>query len=241
MPTRGITRALVVAALSAGGLVAIVGGVALRGPGVVAVGVAGALAGCLGWGMAREAEAPARARRSPAEVAVLAAAWTVGVLLALSGVSVLAGGIAAAVLAGLVATAGIVFWMVRSPAEAGPRAAAPSGSGRVPWWMGGADVIGAATSRRDPAAPAAARLFPPVSELSTAALGEEWVHSTAALAGPLESSVRQSVVRRRQEALDELERRDPDGFARWLAAGPESGSDPAAFVGGGEAAGTDAA
>jgi hypothetical protein len=46
---------------------------------------------------------------------------------------------------------------------------------------------------------------------------------------------RQWLVARREEALDELERRDPDGFARWLAAGPNRASDPADFVRGGPA------
>jgi hypothetical protein len=46
---------------------------------------------------------------------------------------------------------------------------------------------------------------------------------------------RQTLVARREETLDELERRDPDGFARWLAAGPAAGSDPADFVRGGPA------
>ena len=57
---------------------------------------------------------------------------------------------------------------------------------------------------------------------------------------------RQALVRRREETLDELERRDPVGFARWLAEGPVPGADPAMYVHGrpmeGDAAvGTDAA
>ena len=52
-----------------------------------------------------------------------------------------------------------------------------------------------------------------------------------ALAGRLEPVVHESLVRRREDALDELERRDPVGFARWLAAGPVPGSDPADWLG----------
>jgi hypothetical protein len=37
-------------------------------------------------------------------------------------------------------------------------------------------------------------------------------------------------VRRRQEALDELERRDPAGFARWLASGATVDDDPTLYV-----------
>ena len=57
---RPFLRYLVVVGLVAAGLVAVVGGLALRGPGVVAVAVAGALAACLGWGTARESTAPVR-------------------------------------------------------------------------------------------------------------------------------------------------------------------------------------
>jgi hypothetical protein len=40
------------------------------------------------------------------------------------------------------------------------------------------------------------------------------------------------VVRRRQEVLDEVERRDPTGFARWLAAGAPAGGGPGALLSG---------
>jgi hypothetical protein len=81
----------------------------------------------------------------------------------------------------------------------------------------------------------------PVSLLPTPTLGTEWVRSTAALAGRLEPATRQEIVRRRGEALDELERRDPTGFARWLTADRGMQSDPAAFVRGHRTMGTDAA
>jgi hypothetical protein len=48
------------------------------------------------------------------------------------------------------------------------------------------------------------------------------------LAGRLDPAARQALVGRRQETLDELERRDPSGFGRWLAAGPAA--DPADYV-----------
>lgn len=37
-------------------------------------------------------------------------------------------------------------------------------------------------------------------------------------------------VRRRGELLDELERRDPAGFSRWLATEPSVGSDPGLYL-----------
>ena len=55
---RSLPRPVLVTGLIVAGLVAVVGGLALRGPGLVAVAVAGALAACLGWGTAREAPGP---------------------------------------------------------------------------------------------------------------------------------------------------------------------------------------
>jgi hypothetical protein len=81
----------------------------------------------------------------------------------------------------------------------------------------------------------------PVTGLSTAALGQEWLRTTAALAGRLGATARRSIVDRREATLDELERRDPVGFARWMAGGPAPGSDPAEYVQDGPVAGTEAA
>jgi hypothetical protein len=71
---------------------------------------------------------------------------------------------------------------------------------------------------------------PPVSVLPTSVLGSEWLRTTSALACRVEPAARQEIIRRRQETLDELERRDPADFARWLADGAASDSDPATFV-----------
>ncbi len=59
---------------------------------------------------------------------------------------------------------------------------------------------------------------------------------TTALSGPLDARSREAIVARRQEALDELERRDPEGFARWLAGVPLPGSDPSGDLRHGDAA-----
>ena len=243
MPHRSpILGPLVVVGLIAAGLVAVIGGLALRGPGLVAVAVAGALAACLGWGTARESAQPSP--RSSAEAAVLAAAWTVGVLLVLSGTSVLAGGVAAAALSGVAAVVAVGVWVARSPKEDSARASAtpgPTSHGNV-----AAPLTPLRTAElRRPVASRPADL-PPVTSLSTEELGGEWLESTTALAGRLDPAVRTAIVRRRQDALDELERRDPDGFRRWLTTGPVLHRDPSPFVRGrrtaGEsAAGTDAA
>lgn len=236
---RPVQGPLVVVALTGAGLVAVVGGLALRGPGLVAVAVAGALAACLGWGTARESTSSTR--RSNAEAAILAAAWTVGVLLVLSGTSVLAGGVVAAALAGVAAILAIALWIARSPKDGAARAAAaPTGHGNV---AAPVTPLRPAAHRRHPAAAPAD--LPPVTALSTEELGREWLEGTTALAGRLDPAVRTAIVRRRQDALDELERRDPEGFLRWLTTGPVLDRDPAPFVRGrrlGEsAAGSDAA
>jgi hypothetical protein len=235
---RPVQGPLVVVGLTVAGLVAVVGGLALRGPGLVAVAVAGVLAACLGWGTARESTSPTR--RSNAEAAILAGAWTVGVLLVLSGTSVLAGGVAAATLAGASAILAIGLWVARTPTE-GTKAPEPTAHGNV-----AAPVTPLRTAElRRPVEPRPADL-PPVTALSTEELGREWLDGTTALAGRLDPATRTAMVRRRQDALDELERRDPEGFLRWLTNGPVLDRNPAPFVRGrrtaGESpAGTDAA
>ena len=227
---RSIPRPLVVSGLAVAGVVALVGGLALRGPGLVAVAVAGALAACLGWGTAREATGPAR--RSNTEAAVLAAAWTVGVLLVLTGTSILAGGVAAALLAGAGAVTALVVWVVRTPKEGGAvPAGTPTPSGNV--------AARPPVLRGELTSPVRPR--PPVGVLSTEELGSEWLQSSAALAGRLDPDARSALVLRRQQALDELEQRDPEGFSRWLTTGPDPDRDPAQFVRGRRPAGESAA
>ncbi|SDX71325.1 hypothetical protein SAMN05661080_00916 [Modestobacter sp. DSM 44400] len=101
-----------------------------------------------------------------------------------------------------------------------------------------------ATSRPEPAArPAAVPGVPPVaatdlSRLSMEALGREWLRTGSALEAAVDPAVRAQVAHRRREALDELERRDPVGFARWLAAGATADSNPAQYLRGDWSAGS---
>jgi hypothetical protein len=201
MPIRGpLARLLLGVGLVLGAGFVVVGGLALPPTGLVAVGIAAVVSGCLAAGIARESSG--QNRRRTVEAAWQAAVATVVVLLVLSGSAALGGALLTLLVAGMGVAAGLAVWMVRSrpataplpPAEA-PRAAAVTSS--------------------------------PVSALSTGELGREWVRTTAALSGPLDAATRQAIVARRQETLDELERRDPAGFARWLAAVPQPGSDPA--------------
>jgi len=241
VPTRGpFVRVLLGVGVGLASALALIGGVALRASGVVAVLLAGAVAACLAAGVARETTG---AHLPAPEAAARAAGWTVGSLFVLSGMAALGGGLAAVLAGAGGAIIALAVWLVRSPRPSremsphtltaevtgAPAPAAPMPA--APWHAAPAGRFDAAGS---------ARLSAPVTELPTAALGREWLRTTAALAGRLEPAARESIVRRRQEALDELERRDADGFARWLAAGPAPGSDPADFVHGEPASGRDA-
>lgn len=197
-----------------GGVLAAVGGVSLGLVGLVAVALAAGVAACLAAGIAREA-----AVRDPGQAAV-DAAWrsavaTVAVLLVLSGCAMVLGGALTALVTATGVLGLLAWWAVRSV--------------RVDRRGAVADVLPLAVDGGW------------VRVLSVPALGQEWVRTSAALAETREPVVRQQLVRRRQEALDELERRDPEGFARWLAAGATVDSDPAAYVSGDPAAGYDAA
>ena len=185
---------------------AVVGGVAIRGTGLVAVLLAAVVAGCVAAGMAREA-APVNPRQAGFEAACRAVGWTVGGLLVVSG----AGAVAGAGAAGLVVLVGAAALVVRAvlarrrgrqPSTVVPFPG-PSGSTAGPGWP---------------------------ADLTVAELGRAWVRSSAALSATRDPVARARLVSRRQQALDELERRDPDGFARWLAAGATIDSDPARWV-----------
>lgn len=243
MPVRGqLARALLWSGVLGGGALGVVGGLSLRGPGLVAIGLAGTLAACTVAGIARES--PRKAPWSIFEAAVQAAAGTIGALLVLAGIAALAGGAVAALVVGVALAA----WLVRAALRARPGTGAASAS-PVPPSPGGAGVLLLpVTPPEMPGfpAPGPAGLLPPVWTLPTPALGQEWLDTSAALAGPLQPAARQALVARREETLDELERRDPHGFARWLSVGPTGASDPAGFVRGGPvhdgpAADTDAA
>jgi hypothetical protein len=198
-----------------GAVVAAVGGVSLGVSGCAAVALAGIVGACLGAGIVRDSDAP-RPRQAAVDAAWRTGVGTIGVLLVLSGCAVLAGGVVTALLAGGALGTVLVRWALRSVR-----------ADRVVQRATVVPLIGAAGA--------------PVHTLSVEALGREWLRTSAALAqtrGPL---ARQALVDRRQQALDELERRDPAGFARWLADEPTVESDPARYIAGRPAEGYDAA
>jgi hypothetical protein len=146
-------------------------------------------------------------------VAWKAGAATFAAIVVLTGAAVLAGSVVAGLLGVGLVGAVVTVWALRARRNRLREAAEGGGlrSGATP-----------------PAVPDPWAL--PVSLLSTTALGSEWVRTTTALTAGLRSEARQAIVRRRHDTLDELERRDPDGFARWLAGRPSPTSNPAEFV-----------
>jgi hypothetical protein len=214
-----LARVLLWTVLLCVGALAVVGGLTLRGSGLVAVGVVALLAGSTAAGIAREQGG--RPVRSVVEAAVQVTAGTVVAVLAIAGVAALAGGVVATLTGCALVIVALMVYLRRSR----PRTAHRVGGG-IPRLA--PRPVGPATT-----APASPTLLPPVAAMSTESLGQEWTRTTALLAGRLDPAARQALVLRREEALDEFERRDPVGFARWLLAGPSGGSNPAAFVRGG--------
>jgi hypothetical protein len=216
VPVRALlVRSALILLVLFGAALAAVGGVSLGGSGLVAVTLAGIVAACLGAGIARDSDTP-HPRQAAVDAAWRTGVGTIGVLLLLSGCAVLAGGAVTAILAGVALGAVLTRWALRSV--------------RSDRSVRGGTVV-----------PLVGAYGAPVRTLSVEALGREWLRTSAALAQTASSLAREALVDRRQEALDELERRDPVGFARWLAAGATVDSDPTRYVTGDPAEGYDAA
>jgi hypothetical protein len=217
-------RSAQVLALLVAAAFAVVGALALRGPGLVTVLVTAAVVGAVSAGMA--SEGPGAARSRALDTGGRAAGWTAGVLLVLTGLAALAGAVVTLLVAGAVATTALMVHLRR----AGARSRAAAGPATPP------------RPAPRPAPPAvAAPPRPSVDGLSARALGEEWLRTTALLEARIDPARRRSVADRREAILDELERRDGTGFARWLADGPSPSSNPADHVRDLPAAGTGAA
>ena len=220
-----LVRASIGVLLVLAGALVVVGGVAVRGAGLVGVLVTALVAACVAAGVARESvPAGASARPAAVEAAWRTGAWTVGGLLAVCGASAIAGAGAGVLVVLLGGGAWLARWLLRR------RAAAVPAADVVP-------LFGRDGEGRD--AGGAAAEWP--AGLSVAELGRAWVRSSAALAATGDPAARERLVARRQQALDELERRDPEGFARWLADGATIDSDPAGWVTQPPTTGTEAA
>lgn len=230
MPGRFVRFAPVLAAPFAAAL-AVAGGLALQGSAVFALSVVTA---AVGGAAAGATWADPLTRGAARVVGLRAAAWTAGGLLVLCGAAVLVG-TAVTVLAGgvLAAVSVLLRRPVRRAAKrtATPPLAEPEGPIVLSPLHPVAPVFWPLPSR----GPRTVLL--PVRDLTSGALGEEWLRSTALLDSSTEPEIRHGAAIRRELVLDELERRDPAGFARWLADGAPRGSDPADYVHGGPPSG----
>lgn len=66
--------------------------------------------------------------------------------------------------------------------------------------------------------------------MSTQELCLAWRQSFSQLQHTPLGPAREHIVNTRSSYLDEIERRDPDGFAQWLHTGARAGSDPSRYV-----------
>jgi hypothetical protein len=256
VPARSLlSRSSTAVALVLTGGLAFVGGVSLHGTGVAAVVLAAVVGACLRAGIARESQA---GHSHVPEAAWRTAVGVVAVLLVLSGSAVLAGGAAPVVVAPWAAVVTLAWWSRRAdarraagggrpgaapatPARPAPRPPSsrrerhPSSRSAGPHLPGSPHPVPRRPADVPGQPPAAVTDLP---RLSTEALGREWLRAGAALEAAVDPAVRAQVAQRRREALDELERRDPAGFARWLAAGATVDSNPAQYLRGDSSAGS---
>jgi hypothetical protein len=69
-----------------------------------------------------------------------------------------------------------------------------------------------------------------LDQMSTFELCAAWRRSYWAMLDEPDRKCRCAIAHQRQSMLDELERRDVDGFGRWLKAGARAGSDPGRYL-----------
>jgi hypothetical protein len=68
--------------------------------------------------------------------------------------------------------------------------------------------------------------------MSIAQLCSAWQRTYFVLLDLPAGTPRAAIVHSRGALLDEIERRDPDGFSRWLDTGARAGSDPGRYLAG---------
>lgn len=79
-------------------------------------------------------------------------------------------------------------------------------------------------------APQLPHLIPIPADLSTPELCLAWRRTYFVLLDGTADVPREGVVALRERLLDEIERRDPAGFTRWLQTGARAGSDPSRYL-----------
>ncbi len=204
-----------------GGVGAVIGLLTIHTPEVAGVVGVGAVVGCLACLTAR----PGRSRGAEARRVITAGAVTAATGLALTGLIRILG-------PGAIVTA--VIMMVASPPALHRYAATAR---RCAQWRAPGNELPATTNDGDgPEQPCSPFLSAPVVSvraLSNQELCLAWRTSYTALQRIQRSgeiTQQAGLVAARQAYLDELERRDPSGFARWLSAGARPASNPGRYV-----------
>lgn len=86
------------------------------------------------------------------------------------------------------------------------------------------------TATRSTAATVVEHQMVTLNELPTEALCRAWRRSYSRLQQATALPVREQLVLERERMLDELQRRDQEGFARWLDSGARAGGDPSRYL-----------
>ena len=190
------------------------------------------------WSHLRRPEAGPAVR-----VGAVAAAVVMALALAVTGSIVLIGGATAWVVPSLLGLGGLLGFRRRRSRAAPPdgllrpkQAAAPPTTPPDP----GRPTRGhSAAEKRETRRGEPPRAVPPVlaqlpslppGALSTSQLCGAWQRSYWLLLDLPAGPSRDEVVRLRHHVLDELERRDPTGFGRWLQTEPRAGSHPGNYL-----------
>jgi len=156
--------------------------------------------------------------RSPRRIAGVTAVLTYLTVPVLAGTAALLGATAASTVAVLaVVLAAATLWARRTSHHRAPFIADPAPQRPAP-----------DSEHRSPTAGVAPDAL---SALSTPQLCLTWRSSYLRLHRATSCPAVAELVLLRQRVLDELERRDPAGFGRWLSTGARAASDPSRYVG----------
>jgi hypothetical protein len=163
--------------------------------------------------------------------AAWSAAWrpaTLGFLgvLVLNGLHALFGSAALPIGVAAAITALVAFVVLRQAPDAsgGNAAEDPASTPRMPTAVSASDKPPSPVRRPD------ADAAPPMPALPTPALCWEWRRSYLAVTRASKPDELTRIVALRAAYLDELERRDPTGFRRWLDSGARAASDPGRYL-----------
>jgi hypothetical protein len=110
-----------------------------------------------------------------------------------------------------------------------PTRSGPGGAGRFRLGGPGGSTTPAPPADQ-PALPIDTWMTQPATTMDDTALCLAWRRTSTVLGRAPSSSVVEALARRRQELLDEMERRNGEGFRAWLASGARASGDPSRYI-----------